>query len=73
MARMRPPKVAEQPVDVPTIEDLQSLLAVCAGNTFEDRRDTAIIRLFLDSGLRLAELTGLHDGRPRPVGGHGRA
>ena len=59
MDRMKPPKVAEQPVDVPTIESLQSLLAACAGNTFEDRRDTAIIRLFLDSGLRLAELTGV--------------
>ena len=59
MHRMRPPKVSEQPVDVPSVEDLQRLLDTCAGNTFEDRRDTAIIRLFLDSGLRLAELTGL--------------
>ena len=61
MVRMRPPKVAEQPVDVPTSDDLQRLLAVCAGNTFEDRRDTAIIRLFLDAGLRLAELTNLQE------------
>ena len=59
MRNMHPPKVAEQPVDVPKIEDLQKLLASCAGNTFEDRRDAAIIRLFLDAGLRLAELTGL--------------
>ena len=59
MRNMSPPKVAEQPVDVPKVEDLQRLLATCAGNTFEDRRDTAIIRLFADSGLRLAELTGL--------------
>ena len=40
-------------------EDLQALLATCTTNDFEGRRDTAIIRLFLDSGLRLAELTGL--------------
>ena len=59
MTRMSPPKVAEQPVDVPKVEDLQKLLATCAGNSVEDRRDTAIIRLFADSGLRLAELTGL--------------
>ena len=59
MERMRPPKVSEQPVDVPTVEDLQRLLEACSGNTFEDRRDTAMIRLFLDAGLRLAELTGL--------------
>ena len=59
MAKMKPPAVAEQPVDVPSVEDLQALLAVCCTNDFEGRRDTAIIRLFLDSGLRLAELTGL--------------
>ena len=59
MARMKPPQVPEQPVDVPTVEDLQKLLAACEGNDFEARRDTAIVRLFADSGLRLAELTGL--------------
>lgn len=59
MARMKPPAVAERPVDVPRVEDLQALLAACASNDFEGRRDTAIIRLFLDSGLRLAELVGL--------------
>jgi site-specific recombinase XerD len=59
MARMKPPRVPEQPVDVPTVEDLQKLLAACEGNDLEARRDTAIIRLFADSGLRLAELTGL--------------
>lgn len=59
MARMKPPRVPEQPVDVPTVEDLQKLLAACEGNDLEARRDTAIVRLFADSGLRLAELTGL--------------
>jgi site-specific recombinase XerD len=59
MRRMKPPAVADQPVDVPAVEDLQSLLEACEGNGFEERRDTAIIRLFIDSGLRLAELTGL--------------
>jgi site-specific recombinase XerD len=59
MAKMKPPKIAEQPVPVPSIEDIQKLLATCAGNDFEDRRDAAIIRLFADAGLRLAELTNL--------------
>jgi site-specific recombinase XerD len=59
MRKMHPPKVAEQPVDVPTVADLQRLLDACSGNDFEARRDTAIIRLFLDAGLRLSELTGL--------------
>jgi site-specific recombinase XerD len=59
MARMKPPKVAEQPVDVPTFEDVRKLLDACAGNDLEARRDTAIVRLFADAGIRLAELTGM--------------
>jgi site-specific recombinase XerD len=59
MAKMKPPKIPEQPVDVPTIEDLQKLLQVCEGNDYEARRDTAIVRLLADSGIRLAELAGL--------------
>jgi len=34
--------------------DLRVLLATCAGTDFTARRDTAIIMLFLDGGLRLA-------------------
>jgi hypothetical protein len=32
--------------------DLRALLAPCAGTAFTARRDTAIIMLFLDGGLR---------------------
>lgn len=59
MARMKPPKVAEQPVAVPSVEDLLRLLEACAGADLESRRDTAIVRLFADAGLRLAELARL--------------
>jgi site-specific recombinase XerD len=59
MERMRPPAVPEQPVPVITEDELAKLLAVCAGNTFENRRDAAIIRLFLDTGMRAGELIGL--------------
>ena len=40
MDRMRPPKVPEVPVDVPSIADLQRLLAACATDEWEGRRDT---------------------------------
>ena len=45
MERMRPPSVPEQPVPIIPDADLQALLNVCRGNTFENRRDLAIIRL----------------------------
>ena len=59
MAKMRPPKVPEQPVPVPKLEELKALLTVVSGSGFEDRRDNAILRMFADTGARLAELTGL--------------
>lgn len=35
------------------------LLGVMVGRGFDDRRDTAIVRLFLDTGLRLSKVAGL--------------
>lgn len=63
MARMHPPKLDERPVPVVADDDLKALLKACGGKSFEDRRDTAIIRSFLNTGARLAELAGitLHD------------
>ena len=57
--KMSPPAVPEQAVPLLTNEEIGRLLQVCKGNDFESRRDTAIIRLLLDSGLRVAELIGI--------------
>ena len=59
MAKMAPPQVPEVPVPVLTEDDLKRLLGVCAGRSFDDRRDQAIIRLFVDTGMRRAELAAL--------------
>ena len=59
MATMRPPHVPETPPNVYTDDEIRRLLAACEGRAFEDRRDTAIVRLFLDTGMRLAEAAGL--------------
>ena len=59
MVNMRPPKVPEQPPPILDEQGIQRLLKACSGTTFSDRRDTAIIRLLLDTGLRRAELAGL--------------
>jgi site-specific recombinase XerD len=59
MRHMKPPHVPEEPPPILTKTDTDALLKACAGKTFDDRRDTAIIMLFLDSGMRLAEMAGL--------------
>ncbi len=47
------------PVPVLTDDDLAALIGACRGKTFNDRRDEAIIRLLLDCGMRVSELTGI--------------
>jgi site-specific recombinase XerD len=59
MAKMRPPIVPEQRTAVLDDASLRALLATCHAKTFDDRRDEAIVRLFIDSGMRLSELAGL--------------
>ena len=59
MARMRPPTIPEEPVPILTDGEISALLKVTGGKSFEDRRDHAIIRVFLDTGVRLGELVGL--------------
>jgi site-specific recombinase XerD len=39
--------------------ELKRLLATCDGPSFGDRRDQAILRLFIDTGARRAEIAGL--------------
>jgi site-specific recombinase XerD len=58
--RMRPPKVEERPVPVITKVELATLTRSLAGTSFEDRRDTAIVRVFLNTGARLEEMAQLH-------------
>jgi site-specific recombinase XerD len=60
MARTVPPTVVEKPVPVLSIDEIRALLKACkTSNTFESARDEAIIRMFLDTGIRLGEMTGL--------------
>ena len=59
MRNMSPPKVPEDPPPVLSEDDLRRLLKACEGQTFEDRRDMAMIRLLLDTGARRSELSSL--------------
>ncbi len=59
MRTMKPPKVPDVPVPVLTEEQLRKLVQACEGKDWDDRRDMAVVRLFLDSGMRLSELANL--------------
>ena len=59
MARMKVPAVPSEPPAIFAKDDLDKLLDACKGQDFEARRDTAIIRMLLDTGMRRAELAGL--------------
>jgi site-specific recombinase XerD len=59
MSKMRPPKVPEYLPPVLSDAELRALLEACNGTSFEDRRDTAILRVMIDTGCRVAELAGL--------------
>jgi site-specific recombinase XerD len=59
MTDMKPPAISDKPVTVLTDDQLRTLLASCSGKTFVERRDNAIIRLFLDTGIRVAEMGAL--------------
>src|SRR5690242_412583 len=43
--KLKAPKIPEKPVPVFSDDELRRLLDACKGNTFEDRRDTAVIRM----------------------------
>jgi site-specific recombinase XerD len=59
MEHMRPPAIPETPVPVPTEDELRRLLRACEGRTFGDRRDAALVALYLDTGARLSEIANL--------------
>ena len=59
MNGMKPPQLPEQPIDVVRPEHLALLLKTCQGRDFTSRRDTAIILLLVDTGMRRAECVGM--------------
>jgi site-specific recombinase XerD len=47
------------PVPILTDDELAALISACRGKNFRDRRDEAVIRLLIDCGLRVSEVTGI--------------
>jgi site-specific recombinase XerD len=59
MTGMKAPHVPEEPPPLLRDEEVRALLATCSGTGFDDRRDNAIFRMFVDTGMRRGELVGL--------------
>jgi len=60
MARMKPPRLPEEPPTVLRENDFRRLLDTCERDkTFAGRRDEAILRVFMDTGARRGEVLGL--------------
>ena len=67
MAGLPPPRIIAKLVPVFTPEELSRLEQACAGRSFAQRRDTAIIAVLRATGIRLSELASLRydPGDPR--------
>jgi site-specific recombinase XerD len=59
MAGLRPPHVCDRPVPVFSAGELLRLERACAGRSFQQRRDAAVIAVFRATGMRLSELAGI--------------
>lgn len=59
LAKIKGPMVPEQPVPIIPDDFIRALLESCTGRDLLSRRDTALIRLLLDTGARLSEVANL--------------
>jgi integrase/recombinase XerC len=56
MARMKPPMITEKAIPLLPDDTLRKLLKASAGKGFTELRDTAIIRVLIDTGVRREEV-----------------
>jgi integrase/recombinase XerD len=68
LAGMKPPKLDSKVIPVLSDDELRRLVKACEGRTLRDRRDEAIVRLMVESGLRAGEVVALR-GDDVDVGG----
>src|SRR6266853_325677 len=59
MERIKAPKVEVIAPEVLSDDEHRRLLDACRGGDFEDKRDAAILRLMMDTGLRRGEVAGM--------------
>jgi integrase/recombinase XerD len=56
---LKPPKADSKVVNALTDEQLRRIIKACNGKSLQDRRDEAIVRLMLETGLRASEVLAL--------------
>ncbi|WP_326547036.1 tyrosine-type recombinase/integrase [Mycolicibacterium sp. ND9-15] len=56
---LKAPRLDAKVVNSLTDDELRRLIKACSGKDFRDRRDEAIVRLMLETGMRAGELIGL--------------
>jgi len=60
MAKVRAPKVREEPLPPVVLGDLRAMLRTCQRRTFAGDRDRALLMFLLDTGVRRAEMCALN-------------
>ena len=56
---IKPPKLDVKVVDCLTDDELKALIKACQGKEMWERRDEALVRLMLETGMRAGEVVGL--------------
>jgi integrase/recombinase XerD len=59
LAGMQQPKLDRKVVEALSDDELRALLKACEGKGFTDRRETAIVRLMMETGIRAGELVAM--------------
>lgn len=69
LATLKPPKLDTKVVDRLSEEQCAAMVKACGGKTFLDRRDEAVLRLMLESGVRAGEAVALEVSDIDPAAG----
>lgn len=60
LIELKPPKVPVKVTEALTDDQLKALIKACQGRGFRDRRDEAIVRLMMETGIRASECVALN-------------